>query len=82
VLVIDHSRPEETGVTSGINTIMRASGAAIGAQLAAVIVSAHPGTDTGYAIAFAMGSLGLLVGLAPTVVLRRRPRLVPALKPS
>src|SRR3712207_8307868 len=49
-------RPEETGVASGMNTIMRASGAAIGAQLAAAIVSAHPGTGDGYTIAFAMRS--------------------------
>ena len=59
-LVLDHSRPEETGVTSAMNTIMRTSGAAIGATIAAVLVSAHPGTDAGYAIAFAMGALGLL----------------------
>ena len=69
-LVIDHSRPEETGVTSGMNTIMRTSGAAIGAQIAAVIVSAHP-TD-GYTIAFAMGALGLIAALAPTLLLERR----------
>jgi EmrB/QacA subfamily drug resistance transporter len=75
-LVLDHSRPEETGVTSGMNTIMRTSGAAIGATIAAVIVSAHPGTDTGYVIAFAMGALGLLAALAPTLLLERRPRLV------
>ena len=46
-LVIDHCRPEETGVASGMNTIMRTSGAAIGAQIAAAIVSAHPGTGDG-----------------------------------
>ena len=81
-LVIDHSRPEETGVTSGMNTIMRTSGAAIGAQIAAAIVSAHPGTGDGYTIAFAMGALGLLAALAPTLLLTRhraaRPLLAPA----
>ena len=41
-------------MTSGMNTIMRTSGAAIGAQIAAAIVSAHPGTGDGYTIAFAM----------------------------
>ena len=40
-----------------MNTIMRASGAAIGAQIAAAIVSAHPGTGDGYTIAFAMGAI-------------------------
>jgi MFS family permease len=77
-LVIDHSRPEETGVTSGMNTIMRTSGAAIGAQIAAALVVAHAGTDAGYEIAFGMGAIGLLLALAPTVVLIRRPSLAPA----
>ena len=71
-LVIDHSRPEETGVTSGVNTIMRTSGAAIGAQIAAAIVSAHPGSGDGYTIAFVMGALGLVAALAPTLVITRR----------
>jgi MFS family permease len=71
-LVIDYCRPEETGVASGMNTIMRASGAAIGAQLAAAIVSAHPGTGDGYTIAFVMAAIGLVVALAPTLVLTRR----------
>jgi len=73
-LVIDHSQPHETGVTSGMNTIMRTSGAAIGAQLAAAIVVAHPGGD-GYTLAFAMAAAGALLALAPTLVLARRPRL-------
>src|SRR4051794_8961520 len=77
-LVLDHSRPEETGVTSGMNTIMRTSGAAIGAQIAAAIVSAHPGTGDGYTIAFAMAAAGLVVALAPTVVLTRRRERAPA----
>jgi predicted MFS family arabinose efflux permease len=76
--LIDHSRPEETGVTSGMNTIMRTSGAAIGAQIAAALVSAHPRTGTGYTLAFAMGAIGLLLALVPTLLLVKRPRLVPA----
>jgi EmrB/QacA subfamily drug resistance transporter len=71
-LVIDHSRPEETGVTSAMNTIMRTSGAAIGAQIAAAIVAAHPADGTGYTIAFAMGAIGLVAALAPTLLLERR----------
>jgi MFS family permease len=79
-LVIDYCRPEETGVASGMNTIMRASGAAIGAQLAAAIVSAHPGTGDGYTIAFAMAAIGLVVALAPTLVLTRRRTLAPTVQ--
>jgi EmrB/QacA subfamily drug resistance transporter len=81
-LVIDHSRPEETGVTSGMNAIMRTSGAAIGAQIAAALVAAHPGTDAGYETAFAMGAIGLLLALAPTLVLGRRTTLAPAPAPA
>jgi EmrB/QacA subfamily drug resistance transporter len=78
-LVIDHSRPEETGVTSGMNTIMRTSGAAVGAQIAAVLVSSHAGTDTGYTLAFVMSAIGLLAAILPTLVLvNKRPRLVAA----
>ena len=57
--------------------VVSALSSAIGATIAAVIVSAHPGTDTGYVIAFAMGALGLLAALAPTLLLERRPRFVP-----
>ena len=39
-LAVDNARPEETGVATGINTIMRTSGAAVGAQVAATIISA------------------------------------------
>jgi len=77
-LVIDHSRPEETGVASGMNTIMRASGAAIGAQIAAAIVSAHPGSGDGYTIAFAMAALLLAAALVPTLILTRRRTPAPA----
>jgi EmrB/QacA subfamily drug resistance transporter len=81
-LVIDNSRPEETGVTSGMNTIMRTSGAAIGAQLAAAIISSHPGSGDGYTIAFAMGALGFVAALAPTLLLTRRRALHTALAPA
>jgi MFS family permease len=81
-LVIDNSRPEETGVTSGMNTIMRTSGAAIGAQIAAAIISAHPGSGHGYTIAFGMGALGFVAALAPTLLLTRRRALHAALAPA
>jgi EmrB/QacA subfamily drug resistance transporter len=86
-LVIQHSRPEETGVASGMNTIMRTVGAAFGAQIAAAIISAHtlPGTEVplerGFTLAFAMGAVGALIALVPTLLLRRHAaarRTVPA----
>ena len=84
-LVIQYSRPGETGVASGMNTIMRTIGAALGSQVAAAIISANtlPGTEIpverGFTIAFTVGAVGALVALIPTFLLSRRatPRPVP-----
>ena len=76
VLVIANSRPEETGVASGMNTIMRTVGGAFGAQIAAAIISANtlPGLEIplerGFTTAFALGACGALVALVPTLFLR------------
>jgi MFS family permease len=40
-LIVDSVRPEETGVASGMNTVMRTIGAVIGAQAGAAILSAN-----------------------------------------
>jgi MFS family permease len=78
-LVIENSPPGETGIASGMNTIMRTIGAALGSQVAAAIISAHtlPGTEvpleSGFTIAFAVSAVGALVALLPTFLLSRRP---------
>jgi EmrB/QacA subfamily drug resistance transporter len=78
-LVIEYSRPGETGVASGMNTIMRTIGAALGSQVAAAIISAHTlaGTEIpleeGFTLAFTISAAGALVALAPTFLLGRRP---------
>ena len=78
-LVIQYSRPGETGVASGMNTIMRTIGAALGSQVAAAIISANtlPGTEIpverGFTVAFALSAAGALVALLPTFLLGRRP---------
>jgi len=78
-LVIENSPPGETGVASGMNTIMRTIGAALGSQVAAAIITANtlPGTDvpaeSGFTLAFALGAAGALVALLPTFLLTRRP---------
>jgi EmrB/QacA subfamily drug resistance transporter len=78
-LVIAYSRPGETGVASGMNTIMRTIGAALGSQVAAAIISANTlaGTEipaeSGFTLAFAISAAGALVALVPTVLLGRRP---------
>jgi EmrB/QacA subfamily drug resistance transporter len=77
-LVIEFSPPGETGVASGMNTIMRTIGAALGSQVAAAIISAHtlPGTDvpteSGFTTAFSVSAVGALVALLPTFALTRR----------
>jgi EmrB/QacA subfamily drug resistance transporter len=84
-LVIENSPPGETGVASGMNTIMRTIGAALGSQVAAAIISGNTlaGTDvpaeSGFTLAFALGAAGALVALLPTFLLTRRaaPQPVP-----
>jgi MFS family permease len=77
-LVIDHSRPGETGVASAMNTIMRTVGAALGSQVAAAIISAHTlaGTEIplerGFTIAFTLSACVAVLALVPTLLLRPR----------
>jgi MFS family permease len=78
-LVLDHSRPEETGVTSGMNSIMRTAGAAFGAQIAATIISTRTGgaglpEESAYTLAFAMAAVAMLTALAPTLLIAPRRR--------
>jgi EmrB/QacA subfamily drug resistance transporter len=82
-LVIEYSSPEETGVASGMNTIMRTIGAALGSQVAAAIISAHtlPGTEipteSGFTTAFSLSAVGAMVAFLPTFLLTRRRVEVP-----
>jgi MFS family permease len=81
-LVIENSAAHETGVVTGMNTIMRTVGAAVGAQIAAAIISANTfaGTNVplerGFTLAFALGAIGALVALVPTLLLRAPARAV------
>ena len=81
-LVINHSRPEETGVSGAMNSIMRTAGAACGVQLAGAILSARtPGgaglpLEDGFSIALAIGTAGLAAALAFALLVERpQPRL-------
>jgi EmrB/QacA subfamily drug resistance transporter len=87
-LVIDFSRPGETGVASGMNTIMRTIGASLGAQVAAAIISANTlaGTEVpverGFTIAFTLSAIGALVAFAPTLLLPRGRAAQPVPEPA
>ncbi len=54
-LVVNAVRPDRTGAATGVNTLLRTLGGAVGAQLAAVIITgsaAATPTETGYTVAF------------------------------
>jgi EmrB/QacA subfamily drug resistance transporter len=83
-LVIEFSPPGETGVASGMNTIMRTIGAALGSQVAAAIISANTLASTdiplesGFTTAFTISAVGALLALGPTFLLTRRARVAVA----
>jgi EmrB/QacA subfamily drug resistance transporter len=87
-LVIDYSRPGETGVASGMNTIMRTIGASLGAQVAAAIISVNTlaGTEIplerGFTIAFTLSAIGAVAAFGPTFLLTRRPTRRPVPEPA
>ena len=67
-LIVEAVPQEQTGVASGINTIMRSIGGAIGGQVAAAMLTASasagrvPG-ESGYTTAFVISGLGAIVAL-------------------
>jgi EmrB/QacA subfamily drug resistance transporter len=88
-LVIDYSRPGETGVASGMNTIMRTIGAALGAQVAAAIITANtvPGTgipvESAFTTTFTIAAAAAALAFIPTLLLsRRRTAAQPAPEPA
>jgi MFS family permease len=67
-LVVEAVPQEQTGVASGINAIMRSIGGAIGAQVAAAIVTAHTirggfPAENGYVGAFVMSGVAAVAAL-------------------
>jgi MFS family permease len=67
-LVVRAVRPEQTGVATGMNTVMRTLGGAFGAQLAATCIASSHGvaglpSDQGFTLAFAMCALALAAGV-------------------
>ena len=70
-LIVDAVPQTQTGIATGMNTIMRSVGGALGAQISASIVGAHLGvsglpTENGFVVAFLVsaGALGLAFAAA------------------
>ena len=89
-LIVEAVRPDQTGVATGMNAVMRTIGGAIGGQVAASILAATlvadglPG-ESGYTLSFAIMALALLaaVGAALAVPGRKgyRSHVVPLGEP-
>jgi EmrB/QacA subfamily drug resistance transporter len=76
-LIVQAVPPQQTGVASGMNTVMRTLGGALGGQLSATFIAENTAhglpTVTGFAETFAMATGFLLVSLlAATLVPGRR----------
>jgi EmrB/QacA subfamily drug resistance transporter len=85
-LVIQAVPPHQTGVASGMNTVMRTLGGALGGQLAATFIAdnvsgGYP-TVTGFTDTFVMATAFLTVSLATSfLVPASRPRRVEGVEP-
>jgi EmrB/QacA subfamily drug resistance transporter len=78
-LVVDAVPQSQVGVASGMNTIMRSVGGALGAQIAASIVAAHVGAggfpaESGFVLAFLVSAGALVLAFAAGLLIPRRGR--------
>jgi MFS family permease len=79
-LIVQAVPAEQTGVASGMNTVMRTIGGAVGSQVAATLITGHLGVgglpaEHGYVLAFLLSLAFLAVCiLASLLVPGRRPR--------
>ncbi|MGO9901040.1 MAG: MFS transporter [Solirubrobacteraceae bacterium] len=71
-LIVGAVPPEQTGAASGMNTVMRTLGGAVGGQLSATFVAAHTLNGqpavTGFEQTFAMATAFLFVGVAASLL--------------
>ncbi len=79
-LIVAAVRQDQTGVATGVNTVMRTLGGAFGAQLATTCITASVRhglpTDSGFTLAFGVCAGALLVGvLSALIVPRSRARV-------
>ncbi|WP_053227725.1 MFS transporter [Solirubrobacter soli] len=81
-LVVSSVDPHETGEATGVNTIMRNVGAAIGSQLAGTMIAAHVlasglPQDLGFQLAFLIGAAGAVVAALCVLLIPTAPRFSP-----
>jgi EmrB/QacA subfamily drug resistance transporter len=79
-LVVSAVESHETGEATGVNTIIRNIGSAIGAQVAGVILASHVVAtgieDSGFTLAFLLSAIGALVAAASVLMIPGRVREV------
>jgi EmrB/QacA subfamily drug resistance transporter len=76
-LIVQNVRPDQTGVATGMNTIMRTMAGAVGSQVAATFVAASLDAagrpeEQGFTLAFGAGALVVTIGIAACVAVPRR----------
>ena len=77
-LIVEAVPPTNTGEATGINTIMRTIGGALGAQIAASIVAGHliAGTaipaESGYTNAFIMSAIAMSLAFVAALLIPSR----------
>jgi EmrB/QacA subfamily drug resistance transporter len=85
-LIVESVRPDQTGVATGMNTIVRSIGGGVGGQVSAGIVAstlaAGLPTEHGFTIAFAVSAGVLAVGFLVSLAVPRPGRLVGAPLPD
>ena len=82
-LIVEAVRPDQTGVATGMNAVMRTIGGAVGGQVAASLLAASiladgfPG-EQGYTLSFALMALALAAAVAASLAVPgRRPQRAP-----
>jgi predicted MFS family arabinose efflux permease len=75
-LIVEAVPQSQTGVATGMNTIMRSIGGALGAQIAASIVGAHA-DESHFVAAFLVSAGGLALAFIAALVIPRPPGRLP-----
>jgi MFS family permease len=74
-LIVTAVRQEQTGVATGMNTVMRTLGGAFGAQLATTCITASDRhglpTNQGFTLAFGVCAAALVIGLVSALIIPR-----------